>query len=582
MRQVLAQLLGMVKGTIELTFVAPVREGRPRPSTWPRGLPAIGAASLVLYCLLALTAVFAVPLRRAGHLVLSGSSTTSLPESVIWLLLCGVIVSFALVHTAALHTSWVLRVALFVLGGVVLIFFVVPALATVPWAWMPPVGLYGALLVFTVIRARAHFAWWEFLVVTTIVAATLLSPGLISGMGNGYLVAAVEGMFSSLSFLAFPALLVAGAAPAQIVVTGAEALARRPVSRPIFWVLAALAAGWLVYTVVAAVRDGADELNPEALIASAIGLLLLAIAFALWLRRGRENTPDQPSTYADAWVPWLYPLAAVIIGIAVVILPVSIVMIMARYAGLNGVANVLELIWNTLLDNNLGVLWRAALGVVLLVIAWRISKRGRTAEATLLSALSLSVILDALGLIPALAFLHERNTLLTGLIAAGVALLIGVWLALRHALDQERASWLLTVVLLAVLYPFRNTLDDPAGAVLVFSAQLLVLFGLTWRLLSDAEWLEGDTHLLPRTTRVLLFIANTLFAATSIAFIALARATGTSADSTIWVNAGDWMLGEPLYTTGLVAALWLALRPRQIKAPGTEVPDALSIDCYVD
>ena len=582
MKQVLAQLLGIVKDTIEITFVAPVREGRPRPSTWPRGLPAIGAASLVLYCLLALAAVFAVPLRRAGHLVLSGASSTSLPQSVIWLLLCGVIVSFSLVHTAALHTSWLLRVVLFVLGGVVLIFFVMPATAAVAWAWVPSVALYCGLLVFTVIRARRAFAWWEFLVVTAVVAVTLLCPGLISGMDNSFLVASIEGMFSSLGVLAYPALLVAGAAPAQIVVTGAEALARRPVMRPIFWVMAAIATGWLAYTTITAVRDKADELNPEALLASAIGLVVLAGAFALWLRRGRENTPDQPSTYADRWVPWLYPLAAVIIGLVVLILPVSIVMIMTRYAGFNTAANVLDTIWSTLMDNNPGVMWRAAIGVVLLVIAWRISKRGRTAEATLLSALSFSVILDALGLVPALAFLHERNTLITGLIAAGVALLIGVRLAIRRSLDQERASWILTVILLAALYPFRNTLEDPAGAVLVFSAQLLVLFGLTWRLLSDAEWLEEDSRFLPRSTRVLLFIANTLFAATSIAFIALARATGTSADSNTWVNAGDWMLGEPLYTTGLVAAIWLSLRPRQFKAPGTEVPDAMSIDAELD
>ena len=575
-RRALNSLLGLVKQTLVGTFVDPVREGRPRPSTWPTGLPAVGAAALVLYALLALAAVFAVPLRQHGHLVLSASSDTTLPTSVIWLLMCGVVLSFALVHTAALHTSWLLRAVLFLLGAAALFFFAGPAMVSAPLAGIASFVLYIGLLVFTIVRSRRQFVWWEFLVVTAILSVALLGPGWAAGLGWAGSISAIDGTFTTLGMLVLPALLVAGAAPAQIVVTAAETAARRPLVRPVFWTLAALAVGWLVFSTVMDYLSGSDDLNLQALAAGAVSLAALAGAMALWLRRGRLSRPEPPTTYADKWLPWLYPLAAAITALAIIGMVVIIATRLLAVAGFSHAATAVDNGWSFLLDNNLAQYWRVGIGLVLLVIAWRISKRDRITEATLISALAIAFILDALGLVPSLAFLHERNITMTGLIAVAVALGIGVYLTARHRLDMGSAGWLLTVVLLAVVYPFRNVLDDPAGTALFFSTELLVLFGLTWRVLSDAEFTRGDSRHLPRATRVVLFMANSLFAATSVAYIALSRAAGSSADNSVWANAGDWMLGEPMFTAGLVAALWLAVRNKE-RAPDTseEVPDAL-------
>jgi len=582
-RRVLSSLTGLVKRTLVSTFVAPVREGRPRPSTWPVGLPAVGAVALVLYALLGLAAIFAVPLRQHGHLVLSQTSDTTLPASVIWLLMCGVVLSFALVHTAALHTSWLLRTVLFLLGAPALFFFTAAATVKAPLASIASFTLYAGLLVFTIVRSRRRFVWWEFLVVTAILAVALLGPNWVAGFGYSGSIASIDGTFATLGILVLPAMLVAGAAPAQIVVTAAESAARSPLIKPVFWVLAALAVGWLTCTTVMAVRAGSDDLSLQALAAGLVALASLAGAMALWLRRGRVSQPEPPTTYADKWMPWLYPLAAAITALLIIGMVVTITTHLLALAGINSVSTAVNNAWDSLFfDNNLVQYWRAGIGLVLLVIAWRISKRDRITEATLLSALAIAFFLDALGLVPPLAFLHERNITMTGLIAVAVALMIGVWLTARHRLDARSAGWLLTVVLLAVVYPFRNALDDPAGTALFFSTELLVLFGLTWRVLSDAEFMRGDSRHLPQATRIVLFMANSLFAATSVAFVALSRAEGMSGDNSAWVNAGDWMLGEPLFTVGLVAAIWLALHPGQIKAPGTKVPDAMSIDAELD
>ena len=559
--RILRELWEMVSGVLVSTFVEPVRDGRPRPSTWPRGLPAIGAAALIIYFLLALAALFAVPLRQSFTLVLSQTTMISLPEPSIWLLQCGVILSFALIHTAALHTSWWLRIVLFLLGSSALYYSTAHAFAHRAWIVVGVVlVLYVGLIVFTIIRARRTFAWWEFVVVTTIVSIIMLGPAVMTRGDIAQHLITIEGTFSSLAVLTFPALLVAGAAPAQIVVTASVAVAKRPVIRPLLWALALLGVGWLSVSTVFDLLAGSDDLNLNAVLASAIMVIIIIVAIAALLARGGKRTPDEPSTFPDAWTSWLYPLAFVIVSVLIILIPVTLVLEMLRSFGPASLVGAVDTIYNFMMTGNTGVYWRAGMGVVLLVIAWRINTRGRTTEAILLTVLSTATILQALSVIPTLGFLHERNTQVTALIAAGAALIIGGVLLARRALDRERATWIVTVILLACLYPFRDFLDDPAGAALFFSASLLLLFGLTWRILSGSDFLQGDSRLFPQSTRVLVFIANSLFAVTSIAFVALARATATSADSSEWGNLGDWVFGEPLFIAALVTALWLAAR----------------------
>ncbi|MCL1839158.1 MAG: hypothetical protein FWG47_07630 [Propionibacteriaceae bacterium] len=561
MRQLVLDAMKAVRETLVITFVDPIREGHPRPSSWSRGLPAIAGLALVLYFLLALAAIFASEVRQSSDLVISTASGHTLPESAIWLLLCAVVTSFALIHTAALHTSWWLRVALFLLGIVVLFYVTAPAAIYQPWVLPFSSTLYLALLIFTLWRSRRVFVWWEFVVVAILVGLAMLAPLLLVEHSLDTRVVAIEGTFSSIGVLAYPALLVGGSAPAQIVVTAATAAAKRPVKLGLFVALGALSIGWLVVATVLEVTDGTFDYSLEALAASGVTLALVAGFVALWLFRSRRKTPDEPSEYPDVWGKWLYPLATAVVSVSIATVPFVLAINVPRLLGWVEVADQLNAFWNALMDNNMGLMWRAGIGVVLIGVAWRISRKGRVGEATLLSALSVATLMDAFGVVSGFSFLLERNTAAIGLIAAGIALVGGAILALRRLLDRGRATWIVTVVLLVVLYPFRDTLDDPAGAALVFSTGLVVLFGLTWRILTGSSFLQGNSRHFPSSTRVLLFIANSLFAATSVAFVALARAKATNIDSTVYGQTGDWLLGEPLYIAGLVTAVWLALRP---------------------
>ena len=207
------------------------------------------------------------------------------------------------------------------------------------------------------------------------------------------------------------------------------------------------------------------------------------------------------------------------------------------------------------------------MGLVLLVIAWRISAKGRVVEATLFGAFAAMTSMKVIGLIPVFSFLHDEEAQITGLVAAAAAVVIGCYLVVRRSLTRGRVTWLVAVVFLAALYPHRDFLDEPTSSFLSFAPLLLVLFGLTWRLLTASDFFQGDSKLFPRSTRVLLFIANSLFAVTTIAFIALARGKGTYVDNVGWTELGDWALGEPLFTAALVGGLWLALRqPKPVDA----------------
>lgn len=578
MRRTLLEIVAALRDTWVITFVEPVREGRPQPRTWPRGLAAIGAATLALYVLLTLAATFAVPLRQSGDLTASPASEHTLPTAAVPVLLLGVILSFALAHTAALHTSWWVRAVLFLIGASATVFFVTPAF-TSPLLVAGSLASYLALLVFTLVRARRGYAWWEFVVVCCLVGIAMLSPWLSEGFGPveaDLRPVSIIGTLISLQILAVPAIVVAGAAPAQIVVTAAEAAATRPVGRTLFAVGGVVVVVWFVASTALDLASGA--LGLPAMGGALVAVALTAVLLWLALGRARQAAPPPPEAHVAPWSTWLYPLAGAMAGLTLVIVPIATLRAMLPVLGLadSPLVGLFDLVWYGFLDNNAGVTWRALLGVVALAIAWRVSRAGRVAEAGVLVAFAAAVLLDAAGLLPSASFLHDRTPQGVGVLAGVVVLGAGLVQAARGTLTRRRAAGVLAVLLLAVLYPHRGVLADPASAVLVFSAPMVIVFGLTWRVLTDAQFTRTGSRHFPQSTRVLLFLANSLFAVTNVAVVALARATGTQLDTAIWAQLGADQLGDPLFVISVLAGAWLVLAgPQYTREPSaTSAPDS--------
>jgi hypothetical protein len=163
-----------------------------------------------------------------------------------------------------------------------------------------------------------------------------------------------------------------------------------------------------------------------------------------------------------------------------------------------------------------------------------------------------------------------------GLVAVTIALSATVIHLVRGQFDRRRATGVLTVLLLAALFPYRNALSDPISTALAVAPTALLIFGLGWRIFTEAGVTYGSSRHYPQPTRVLLFLANSLLAATGVALVTLSRGMGTEADTSTWAGVGDLMLGKPLYVAGLVAGLWLILRPREVG----EVSEQLTEERY--
>ena len=113
---------------------------------------------------------------------------------------------------------------------------------------------YLAVVVIVFARRRAPYVWWEFPLVTTLVAISwlvvLLAPSVDTTLAVDLRLFSVESALESFSSVAMPALIAAGVAPALITVTAAEAIAARPMPRvlTILWILAVVV--WRIVTTV--------------------------------------------------------------------------------------------------------------------------------------------------------------------------------------------------------------------------------------------------------------------------------------------------------------------------------------------
>lgn len=552
---------------LQVTFVEPVRDGRPQPRSWPLGLGTVGLACAAVFGLLSLAILGSDWLRRTDRIVLSTTSGQSVPASAIPLLLVAVVLAFALALTAALHAPWWLRVCLLALTGEGVLFFLAPQL-TSTWALLPAAAGVGGLVVFTIVRWFGRYAWWEFAVVLGLLMVAMFGPWLVPqdfSFGVDSRLTAIEGAMGTLQPLILPAVIVAASAPAQIVVTGAQATAARPVGRGLF--RAGLVVAAIAFAVTAGFAVAGGQASSTALVA-AVALLVPTVAVVVVLvRRAAAPAPPAPEEYPPAWGAWLYPLAAAISVVMVALFVLAVVQSIANLAQARVLADGLGQVWYLINENQPGIWWRGVVGVIALVLAWRYSSRGRLTEAVLLGSFAVVALIDVIGLAPGLDPIHQRSAEVTGFLVGGVAVIVAVVLLARRRFDRTAAVGLMTVLLLGVLYPQRQFLSDPVSAALQIAPAALLIFGISWRVFTEAQVTYTDSVRYPQSTRILLFLANIMLACAGIAWVSLSRGTGTTADPSAWAAVGDSYLGEPLFYAGLISGVWLMLR----SAPGEPI-----------
>lgn len=200
----------------------PVREGGLLARGWPPGLAGISLTAAIGYVLIATVVLTSPLLRRVGGLV-SANGEQTIPDVALPVLLAATVLALALIQTAALHGHRVGRLAVLALFGSVMLQtagFQVGALG-----WYSLAALAG-VVVLVIARWRRTFRQWEFLAVLACTIVGILPPLWLGGQ-----TAAVLGfdqrslntvlLIGSVTILAYPTILLSGAALTEVAVTTA-------------------------------------------------------------------------------------------------------------------------------------------------------------------------------------------------------------------------------------------------------------------------------------------------------------------------------------------------------------------------
>lgn len=550
-------ILRAARRALEVTFVEPVDEGRPEPSTWSGGLHVVGWGTFALVLALTAVAAFSSALRQAFGYVGSLSTDRSIPGVVLPLFVLTLVWTLGLAHCAMIRLAWYLKIPA-VLAGVAAMATLGVFSSTSPLVLGVVAVSYVTVLVLVIARRRRPYAWWEFPLITTLLGlawiAVLVGPTLAAQTGADVRLVFVEAGIESLGALALPALVAAGVAPAIVTVTAAEAIATRALPRTLSIVAVLLLVAWrIVTTIRTMVLDPVEQ--GWGAVAAAVGTLAIAalgLALVQRLSHTRQITP--PGDLPEIWNAWSFPFAVVLVGISAVASPIiTLYAILATFKvpgadALSGLAHGLS--------NGSWQWWRAVPATVMVVVAIVLARRGREAMANAFMAFAaVNLAAAAAPLLPP-DLLRARTADSIATVTSWIAIVTLAVTAAFGELTRRRAVGLVTVLLVGGLYTYRDTLDDPVSAVLGYAGLGAALFGLAWQAITGAGFTRADTPRLPQSTRVLAYLANTLFAFSIVAFVSVSRSTGALLSIVDLEATGDAALGTPLLVAATVLGLW--------------------------
>lgn len=551
-------------------IITPISSGRLKDNGWPPGLRGIVLAWGVVYAAMTAAAVFSGVVRSHSPLLYDGATT--LPAAAVPLVTVAYAFALTCLYTAGLHLVWWLRVPVTL---VVVAFVLRVAHLTAPRPTDIALIVAAAMLVLLLaVRWGRAFHWSEFVAALAVIGNALLVEVVFApGAGEGF---AFDVQLNALTLLAgiawalaLPFGVVAGAALVELTVstvawsvTGVwQSVGSRRRRSPV-WGLAVIAVlgvlraaqiGWHV-------RSGDVGYRPSHLLPAALILVLVfaACAATVW-RADRVHGGDpplrpDPDDLLPRWSSWSTVLAVLLsVSISGPLLVSQLLDVM----GLDGAGDAVQ---------NAGGRWQfdalvLAAAVAALGIAYARSRRGERVVPLILTAAGAWWICS--GLSDQFALLSSEAGLTTA--ASLCALVVFVWLAVRRRLTGVRGVAIATILVLSGVLEYRDVLEEPLTAAFsLVGVSAAILVGLIWRMLTDNGYSRGDSRRFPRPSRVLVTLALTTYAVTSIGTVALVGGQWPY-DINLLESAGDKELGLGFACAALFAGLSLAARGRLVR-----------------
>ena len=550
-------------GLYRQTLVEPIEQGRLRDLEWPYGLRSIVLAGYVVFVVAALLVIFSGLIREHSSLIVFGSGL-GLPEQMVWPLVLLLSFGMASLMAATQHGPWWLKVL-----GLLFTLMVMgtwslrnPSLAG--WAGWPVIaaGLMAALLVLVIIRWRRRFAWWEFALMWAMVGLAM-TIGVAETReaklyGSDLNPLNLQQTAAVLGYLALPAATLAGASVAEVTVRATVAAtqnAQRFAKQgwPYLILIVVLCVRLIQCVWLIAERDPVVEGLAALLWASALVAAFAVVGLIMLRLSRRPQATPVVSELGDELGRVGFTIAAALIAVT---LPVQIFLsVLQVLASLEpgGAAARLSFDITPLLTRVVDPS-RVLVGVVLIILAVRAARRGRSSRALVLACIGVMLVALARQLLFGDRTPAPINPDALNLVASAVVVVAVAILLLRRSLTPQRALAFSGMLILSALFSYRDFISDPLGALLGFAGAALVLFGLTWDLFTGSGWANAESRRFSRPTRVLLVLTNYVLSMTVLAYAALIRDGSTTIYFDPFAQLGDLIFG-----TGLVAAAAVAV-----------------------
>lgn len=564
-------------------LVEPVQEGRLRDRGWPDGLRAIVWCAVSVYVLGSVLIIFSGPLRTHLELAVSPDQGGAVPRAAVSLLIFMIIFALALFQTASIRGPWWFRgLGLAVSIGLLGVWGVLgsqsggSALSLIVTALV-----LMTLVVLAIVRRRRSFVWWEFPAMVTldavVVCSALIAFGLNSRpMGFDFAPLMLQQTLSVLAVLTLPISLVAGTALAEITVNATTWAVRlttrraRPASSRVIYV-------FLVAVLVFRLAQCSWEIShldritqgwPSMIMTSGYVIIMALLSLLLlWIAADAGSAVDdggperiQAGDLPDHLSRYSFGIAVAMTSIQLPL--VLLLLLLQAVVGLAPGSALAALPFDSVdvfSSTGLVSVIRLLLAAVLVFVAVRQARRAHGTVAVLLGMIAIMLLPVPLTWLAGGAVPVTPDSDLLNLTATGLSVVLLGWFALRRRLSPFRAAGIGGLLVLSGLFSYRDVISDPLGVLLGFSGAALVLFGLTWGLLTDCDFANRSSARFGAPTRVLLVLANFVLAISILAYISLAREAGSALDLDRIADLGDFVLGTALLAAAFVA-VWSSVR----------------------
>jgi hypothetical protein len=552
-----------------------------RDTGWPVGLAPIVTVGVVVFCFAVLIIILSPTIRELAPLTVSVTSTVlSLPRILLMTIFWLVILSLALLQTAVIHTRRATTLVVTTVTSLTVLYigsldFGIDGAGgfSLTAGKIASVAAVAALVLLIALRRRVRFAWWEFPLVLGIIGTSAVialggSAADSAPLGFDFAPMAASLVMTTIGLLAVPAALAAGVAVAEFAVNAAtsavaalekprarEAAASVVTSIPIVLVVAfGLVVVWRVAEFVAGAVFGAGSVIDPADIP--LTLAMVGVVAALWwaLARIRGTSriaiDDVMNRLDDIGFPVAAALTITLAPALVLLLSAGV--LVAWGADGNAVGGAF-FVADLLRGSDAQTVQRLLVGVGLLVASVLSARRGSRGVPELLAAIAVVTLVGVLPSVGGQAASWSFEAL-AAIIAIGT-LALTVVSAARRQLDARRLALLTIALLLSAAAAWRDVLADPLSILIGASGVALVLFGFVWGFVTDADVTHRGSDAYPSPARVMLFLANSVFGVTVLAFGTLARDVGAAIDLDVFAQVGDQLLGTALIMCA-VMAVW--------------------------